>query len=107
MRSDVIFRARPRAIFDEALAIGGEHLNGLGNGGANVANMKDQSEQDNAQAQPPSWPSGSEGKTVGWSAWLARREFGTNEITVCGPPKNELPDFSDAGRGIEMSVSNL
>ena len=67
MRSDVIFRARPRAIFDEALAIGGEHLNDLGNGGAYVANTKDQSEQENAQAQPPFCRSASEGKTVGRS----------------------------------------
>ena len=83
MRFDVILKARPRLIFDEALGIGGEHLNGLGNGGANIASTKDQSEQDNSQAQPPSWPSGSEGKTVGGSAWLGFAAIGNPCFSHC------------------------
>ena len=43
------FRSRPGSIFDEALGIGGEHLDGLGNRGANISDAKNQSGQDVAQ----------------------------------------------------------
>ena len=45
----MIFRSRLGSILDEALGIGGEHLDGLGNRGANISDAKNQSGQDVAQ----------------------------------------------------------
>ena len=42
----MIIRSRLGSILDEALGIGGEHLDGLGNRGANISDVKNQSGQD-------------------------------------------------------------